>query len=71
MRAAIVILTGILLAGSVQAQDKPKEIYSNSYMGKTPPPVKASADNWLNVKQPYTPKDLEGKVVWLEFSFLH
>ena len=49
-----------------------KKIYSNSYIGKVPPElVMAKGARWLNAEDPVTLSKLKGRVVWLEFSFIH
>ncbi len=50
------------------AQD---DIYSNSYAGEAPPELTAPAENWLNSADALSLETLRGRVVYLEFSFLH
>ncbi len=45
------------------------ELYSNSYQGKAPPEL--TGRQWLNAPAPLTLKGLKGRVVYLEFGFLH
>ena len=42
--------------------------YFNSYQGKAPPEL--GNGSWIN-SDGLTLAELKGKVVWLEFSFLH
>ena len=46
-------------------------IYSNSYKGKAPPELKSEKGSWINTKDKLKLKDLKGRVVWIEFSFLN
>jgi len=70
-------LASLFLAGAICAQDaeKPKvqkkKIYSNSYVGKVPPELGGQKADWLNRKSPISLRKLKGRVVWLEFSFIH
>ena len=68
MRAPIAWI--LVLAASALAADG-KKIYSNSYMGKAPPELAAGEGHWINASEPLTLAGLKGKVVWLEFGFLH
>ena len=61
LSTAVAGLLLVLTAVPAFAQD----IYSKSFKGQTPPPIKAKAEDWLNTKKPILPKDLKGKVVWL------
>lgn len=42
----------------------------NSYLGKAPPEIVSTKDQWLNTSEALTLAALKGKVVWLEFGFL-
>ncbi len=66
-------LAATCLTGAAFSQaKKPKKIYSNSYVGKAPPElVTAKGAVWMNSKKPITLAQLKGRVVWLEFSFIH
>ena len=72
-------IAALFLAGAVCAQDaekakakvKKKKIYSNSYVGKMAPELGGRKGDWLNQKSPISLKKLRGRVVWLEFSFIH
>ncbi len=69
-RYLVPTLLVMVLSGSALTQEK-KRIYSNSYLGKTPPELAAPKENWLNTKKKtLSLKELKGEVVWLEFSFL-
>ena len=63
-------LAGLLVAGAVLAAEE-KKIYSNSYEGKAPPELVAGEGHWIGPERPLTLAGLKGKVVWLEFGFLH
>lgn len=56
------------LALPAAGQDK---IYSNSYMGEAPPALANEKAEWFNAKGPLTLEGLRGRVVYLEFSFIH
>lgn len=66
-------LAAACLASASFAQGrKSKKIYSNSYIGKTPPDLTmAKGAAWLNSQTPLSLAKLKGRVVWLEFSFIH
>ena len=64
MAAAILVLAGMSLA-----QDE--KIYTNSYKGKTPPELEVGKNHWVNAKEAVKLSKLNGRVVWLEFSFLN
>ena len=69
-----VLATACLTTTSFCQGDKPKKkkIYSNSYIGKAPPElVTAKAAVWMNSKKPLSLASLKGRVVWIEFSFIH
>jgi hypothetical protein len=57
------LLAAALLAAT--AQD------FKSFKGKTPPPLTAPDNGWINAKKPLKLDELKGRVVWLEFSFVH
>ncbi len=59
----------VILAVGCSAADR--KIHSNSYLGKEPPELEAVEGHWLNAKAPPTLKALKGRVVWLEFGFIH
>ena len=44
--------------------------YFNSYIQQTPPEL-AAAGAWINSQETLSLAALRGRVVWLEFSFLH
>lgn len=46
------------------------DMQAGSFLGQTPPSIE-SGGTWLNVESPLSAQKLSGKVVWLEFSFLH
>ena len=69
-RVLLCLAAAIVLSASSFGQETGK-IYSNSYLGKKPPEVAAAREHWLNAKSPISLKKLEGKVVWIEFSFIH
>ena len=58
----------LLIALPAMGQDK---IYSNSYMGKAPPAIDADVGDWSNVAASPNLEKLRGRVVYLEFSFIH
>lgn len=66
-------LAAACLASTTFAQGrKRKKIYSNSYIGKVPPELEtAKGAAWLNSNKPVSLAKLKGRVVWLEFSFIH
>ena len=64
------ILAWVAVAGAALAADG-KKIYSNSYMGKAPPELVAGKGHWINAQEPPTLAGFKGKVVWLEFGYLH
>ncbi|MBI5368636.1 MAG: hypothetical protein HZA54_16490 [Planctomycetes bacterium] len=68
-RWAFGLLAATLVAGVVWAGDK--KIYSNDYAGKEPPEIAIPAASWFNAQDAPTLKGLKGRVVWLEFSFIH
>ena len=68
MRAIPAVLLGSLLAAWVWAGTP---LCSNSYKGQEPPELVAAPEHWINTKEPVTLKGLKGKVVWLEFGFIH
>ena len=58
--------------GKPKPKPKKKKIYSNSYLGKAPPElVTAKGAAWINSKKPLSLASLKGRVVWIEFSFIH
>jgi len=66
---AAAFLTHTALA---QGDKRKKKIYSDSYIGKAPPELAmAKGARWLNTKKPVSLSQLKGRVVWLEFSFIH
>ncbi|MBI3269040.1 MAG: hypothetical protein HYZ53_08455 [Planctomycetes bacterium] len=74
MRRGIPMLlaaAALAVASAGAAAEPPKKIYSNSYLGKEPPELLVPAGSWLNAKEAPTLKGLRGRVVWLEFSFIH
>lgn len=55
----------------VKARRQTKQIYSNSYFGVAPPEFRvAPGAAWINA-QPPSLAALKGRVVWIEFSFIH
>ena len=48
-----------------------KQEYFNSYKGKAPPELVSAQGDWINSDKALTLKGLQGKVVWLEFSFIN
>ena len=48
-----------------------EELYSNSYKGKAPPELTSAKADWINAAVHISLKGLKGKVVYLEFGFLH
>ena len=67
------VLAAACLASATFAQGrKRKKIYSNSYVGKAPPELEtAKGAVWLNSNKPVSLAKLKGRVIWLEFSFIH
>ncbi|MDP7276293.1 MAG: hypothetical protein QF363_12500 [Planctomycetaceae bacterium] len=45
-------------------------LQAGSFLGQPPPSIE-SGGTWLNVESPLSAKKMAGKVIWLEFSFLH
>lgn len=43
--------------------------YFNSYLNQTPPELSVGGE-WINSEEPLSLAALQGRVVWLEFSFL-
>ena len=58
----------LLSAAICLAGDK---LYSNSYKGQAPPELQSAKEDWINAPKSITLKELKGKVVYLEFGFLH
>jgi thiol-disulfide isomerase/thioredoxin len=44
--------------------------FGNSYLGKAPPEIKSTKDQWFNAPDGLEIGKLKGKVVWVEFGFL-
>ena len=44
--------------------------FGNSYLGKAPPEIVSTKDQWINAPAGLELGPLKGKVVWLEFGFL-
>lgn len=63
---ALLTLAGCGSGGSVGVGGGSE--YFNDYLGQTPPAL--GAGNWIN-SDGVTLNSLKGKVVWLEFGFLH
>ena len=63
--AALMVLGAVaLLAGP------DKKIYSNDYLGVEPPARAVVEGHWFNSEKAPSLKELQGRVVWLEFSFM-
>lgn len=61
-------LAGALLAGAAAAAgvEGPPNL-----VGKAPPTIDIAAKEWLNTKGQVSLDALKGRVVWLEFGFIH
>ena len=68
MRPLLLAATLLPLALSAFAEDR---LYSNSYKGKEPPELVSGPADWINTDAPLSLRGLKGKVVYLEFGFLH
>ncbi len=51
-------------------EDRQDSKFGNSYLGKAPPEIASTKDQWFNAPAGLTLAALKGKVVWLEFGFL-
>ncbi len=60
-----------LLAAAVLVCVVPQDSkFGNSYLGKSPPEIASTKDQWFNAPEGLTLAAFKGKVVWLEFGFL-
>ena len=59
-------LAAAVLVGFLGQDNK----FGNSYLGKAPPEIASTKDQWFNAPAGLTLGALKGKVVWLEFGFL-
>jgi hypothetical protein len=67
---AVPALTVAMLCGSCAQPMGGSAKYFNSYMNQAPPEL-AAAGAWINSPETLSLAALRGRVVWLEFSFLH
>jgi len=51
-------------------EDRQDSKFGHSYLGKAPPEIVATKDQWINAPEGLKLGALKGKVVWLEFGFL-
>lgn len=70
VRFAAAALIGALLCGSCAQPMGGSAKYFNSYVNQTPPEL-AATGAWINSQENLSLAALRGRVVWLEFSFLH
>ena len=69
-RFAVAALTVAMLCGSCAKPMARSGKNFNNYMNQTPPEL-AAAGAWINSQETLSLAALRGRVVWLEFSFLH
>ena len=61
----------VLLAAAVLVCVAPQDSkFGHSYLGKAPPEIVATKDQWINAPEGLKLGALQGPVVWLEFGFL-
>jgi hypothetical protein len=71
MSARGALVAAALLWAGCGCDAQPASFYSKSFQGQVPPELTSTRGRWLNTDGELTLESLRGRVVWLEFSFLH
>lgn len=61
----------ILVLAATGCGIQPGGFQSKSFQGQVPPELSTTSGRWINADAPPSLESLHGRVVWLEFSFLH
>lgn len=70
MRSLSAVAALFVLGACALLAGPDKKIYSNDYLGMEPPALAAVEGHWFNSETAPDLKALQGRVVWLEFSFM-